>query len=209
MFNRITDEEILAKIKEHFPYTEEPNVVCLIVGLLNAQLASCERQAAEWAGDTLLTQKEFEKAEKNGEWEDDYNPILKAQDLKTRKASLAKIAQLEAENEALKKQWKETWDAWILETDTLLDEIDRLKGELAKAVILDENRTLPKSSYVNSLVEDMDKIGQKAEYEMDTEKWKTLRHSQDKIAWFLTGFNYYERLANRAGFKKIKQKEAK
>jgi hypothetical protein len=33
--------------------------------------------------DRLLTQDEFEKAEADGEWKDDYNPILKAQLAKT------------------------------------------------------------------------------------------------------------------------------
>jgi len=31
------------------------------------------------AKDTILTQKQFEKAEKQGKWADDYNPILEAQ----------------------------------------------------------------------------------------------------------------------------------
>jgi hypothetical protein len=35
--------------------------------------------------DRLLTQDEFEKAEDDGEWKDDYNPILKAQLVKTDK----------------------------------------------------------------------------------------------------------------------------
>jgi len=41
--------------------------------------------------DTLLTQKQFEQAEKNGDWKDDYNPILNAQALKSFNAGIKEV----------------------------------------------------------------------------------------------------------------------
>jgi hypothetical protein len=43
------------------------------------------------AKDTILTQREFEKAEMSAEWTNDYNPILDAQSQKSFKAGVKAV----------------------------------------------------------------------------------------------------------------------
>ena len=48
----------------------------------------------------LLTQKEFEKAEKQQKWKGDFEPILQAQHLKTVKAVFEELDKIRKELEA-------------------------------------------------------------------------------------------------------------
>lgn len=72
---------------------------------------------------TVLTQTEFEKAEKQGGWKDDYNPILDAQAQKSFKAGAS--AMLEAIRKIIRNGEGDKWGC--MDCGEFMDDSEEIK----------------------------------------------------------------------------------